>query len=237
MNSPGIYSITQLSTGRHYIGSAVQLERRIARHKSDFVANRHHNSRLQRAWNKHGESDFNFEVIETCGEDALIEREQFWIDSTNPFFNILRHAKSAKGFKHTDTAKAKMSSIQKAVWSTISEEVRRERGSAHAERIRGRKASDETKQKMSASKIGRSSTDEQRASFERNKNSPQAIAKRAAKKARRYIATSPSGEVHNILNLCAFAREHGLQQGHMVAVAKGKRSHHKGWSCIYGTES
>lgn len=45
----GIYRITNLPTGRFYIGSAVNVERRWKRHVYDFKAQRHHNSKLQRA--------------------------------------------------------------------------------------------------------------------------------------------------------------------------------------------
>lgn len=108
MKKSGIYAILQLSTGRHYIGSAKSLSGRWGKHLSDLRKNRHHNSKLQNAWNKYGESDFRFDVIERCEVDFLVEREQFFIDSTLPYFNLLRRARSALGSKHTDAAIAKM---------------------------------------------------------------------------------------------------------------------------------
>lgn len=108
MSDSGIYAILQLSTGRHYVGSAKSLSLRWNKHLSDLRKNRHHNQKLQRAWNKYGEGDFRFDVIEKCEAEDLVEREQFFIDSTLPFFNLLRHARSALGSGHTDKAIAKM---------------------------------------------------------------------------------------------------------------------------------
>lgn len=44
--------------------------------------NRHCNAYLQNAWNKYGESNFKFEIIELCTEDKLLKREQIWLDKT-----------------------------------------------------------------------------------------------------------------------------------------------------------
>ena len=236
-NASGIYAILQLSTGRHYVGSAVQLRRRFGRHQYDLAAKRHHNLKLQRAWDKHGKSDFRFDVLEECHQDALIEREQFWLDQTKPFFNILRQAHSGAGYKHSEDAKKLMGAKSKARWEALPPETRAARAKAHGEKLRGRVTPEHVRQKMSIAKIGRSSTDAQRASFERNKNSPDAIAKRVAKRARWYVVTSPEGRETEIQNMSAFARDNNLSQGHMVAVARGKRPAHKGWLCRYKVDS
>lgn len=108
MSDSGIYAILQLSSGRHYIGSAKSLDARWRKHLSDLRRNKHHCSKLQRSWNKYGEVDFRFDVIQRCGVDVLVEREQFFIDSTLPYFNVLRRARSPLGFKHANESIAKM---------------------------------------------------------------------------------------------------------------------------------
>lgn len=235
-DASGIYAILQLSTGRHYVGSAVQLRRRFGRHQYDLAAKRHHNLKLQRAWDKHGQSDFRFDVLEKCSQDALIEREQFWLDQTKPFFNILRQAHSGAGYKHSEETRANMKALAKQRWESMPLEAREALAKAHAQRITGKRAPLKTRLKMSIAKIGRSSTDTQRASFERNKNSPDAIAKRVAKRARWYVVTSPEGRETEIQNMSAFARDNNLSQAHVVAVARGKRPAHKGWLCRYKPE-
>ncbi len=46
-----------------------------------------------------------------------------------------------------------------------------------------------------------------------------------------WIVYPPEGEPIKIYNLCAFCREHGLNQSHMcrTALDPKRRSHHKGW--------
>ena len=60
-NISGIYKITCTATGKFYIGSAKDIQHRLARHKSDLGRNVHHNILLQRAVNKYGKDMFEFE--------------------------------------------------------------------------------------------------------------------------------------------------------------------------------
>ncbi|MBZ9714797.1 GIY-YIG nuclease family protein [Deinococcus multiflagellatus] len=50
---------------------------------------------------------------------------------------------------------------------------------------------------------------------------------------RRYLLTSPTGEVHRTDNLSGFAAQHGLNAPTLVEVARGRRNHHHRWRCIY----
>lgn len=131
----GIYSIS-LDDGRCYIGSAVDYRKRWKIHKHSLKKGNHHSAKLQHAWNKYGEDRFTFRMIENCEVDKLIDREQFWIDSLNPFFNIARIAGSSLGVKHTEETRKKLSKIAAVVQ-------------------KGRKHSDESKAKRSASLKGR----------------------------------------------------------------------------------
>lgn len=66
----------------------------------------------------------------------------------------------------------------------------------------------------------------------RAKNAAAAVAALA----KRYIVTTPDGDELEVYNLNAFCREEGLNQGHMVSVARGLYTHHKGWRCRYADE-
>ena len=133
----GIYKITNTVTGKFYIGSAVNIKRRWAEHRSQLGANKHGNRHLQNSWNKHGEDSFTFEVLECCEKERLIEREQFYIDNEKPAYNILPTAGNSLGVKHTDETKRKMSKTMKGNQNSL-----------------GVKRTDETKRKMSEAKKG-----------------------------------------------------------------------------------
>lgn len=82
-----IYKIITKHNGLIYIGQTVQKPRcRWRGHLSHLKCQTHNNVLLQRNYDKYGEDDFVFEVIETCEMEKLDEREQYWInfyDSTN----------------------------------------------------------------------------------------------------------------------------------------------------------
>ena len=87
----GIYQITNVFNGKKYVGSTVDFERRWKRHLDNLRKGRHHNSRLQRAYNKYGEGVFEFSVLEYVGTNRnLLEREQFYINLLHPEYNVLR---------------------------------------------------------------------------------------------------------------------------------------------------
>jgi group I intron endonuclease len=77
----GVYQIKNLVNGKVYVGSAVNINHRWVEHKSDLSRQKHHNEHLQYAWNKYGESNFNFEILEECPVEKLIYWEQIWMDS------------------------------------------------------------------------------------------------------------------------------------------------------------
>jgi group I intron endonuclease len=90
----GIYKITCLSTGKFYIGSSTNINRRLKQHMGLLKHNKHENKYMQNAWNKHGEENFKFEIIETIRKTReLLTREQRWLDATQCYkkaigFNI-----------------------------------------------------------------------------------------------------------------------------------------------------
>lgn len=76
----GIYKIINTETGKFYIGSAQNIEKRWKRHINDLSKNKHHNIYLQRAWDKYGKSIFKLEIINTCYKKTLMKREQKLLD-------------------------------------------------------------------------------------------------------------------------------------------------------------
>lgn len=77
--SPGVYVIRNIKNGKVYVGQTNDLKLRKRNHFSDLKANIHHNKHLQNAWNKYGEENFEFEVLEECPLEKLNEVEIYWI--------------------------------------------------------------------------------------------------------------------------------------------------------------
>ena len=108
-----IYKIENTITNDFYIGSAVNYVYRKWTHLKRLRENKHHNAILQNSWNKHGEFVFSFSIIEEISDkEQLVKREQYWIDTLNPRYNICRIAGSPLGIKHSNEARLHMSIAQ-----------------------------------------------------------------------------------------------------------------------------
>lgn len=82
MCKSGIYKIENIVTGKVYIGQSCNIDERLKSHRRSLLRGSHDNQRLQRAWNKYGESYFVFDVVEiVAANDNLTQKEQYWIDT------------------------------------------------------------------------------------------------------------------------------------------------------------
>lgn len=79
----GIYCIENISTSKKYIGQSIDINDRWRRHIGELNHNSHHNDYLQKAWNKYGESDFKFYILEYCPVDELNIKETIYIEKYN----------------------------------------------------------------------------------------------------------------------------------------------------------
>ena len=75
----GIYCIKNLKNGKRYIGLSRDIHGRWKQHISDLNGNRHINEHLQSSWNKYGENNFAFYIIEQCLKDDLCDKEKYYI--------------------------------------------------------------------------------------------------------------------------------------------------------------
>ena len=94
----GVYKITCLPNGMFYIGSSIDIYKRWDNHRWQLKHNKHTNNYLQNAWNKYGEDNFVFEILELCENKDQFNLEQEYLNKYKPFarlnsgFNLLENA-------------------------------------------------------------------------------------------------------------------------------------------------
>lgn len=75
----GIYKIENIKNNKPYIGSSNNIERRWSEHIRQLNKGEHHSIKLQRAWNKYGQNNFEFEILEECKIEELLNKEHDYI--------------------------------------------------------------------------------------------------------------------------------------------------------------
>lgn len=105
MSTSGIYKITNIHSGKIYVGQSVNIEHRWWVHgalKSECV-------KIRNAIIKHGRAKFTFDILEVLDRNIpnfkhiITEREQFYLDTLQPFgdrgYNICRTANAGPATK------------------------------------------------------------------------------------------------------------------------------------------
>ena len=141
-NDIGIYKIVNLVNGRAYIGQTKEkFQRRYWLHRWKLRKGEHDNKHLQRAWDKYGEENFIFEVIEILPVEQIDDREKYWIDWQR---------KQKEGcYSIQDGGQPENLN------DYISPEIRKRQGELNRNRMLGSKLSDETRLKMSETRKGK----------------------------------------------------------------------------------
>lgn len=107
----GIYAIIHDESERAYVGQSSDIVKRWIYHKMRLRNNDHHCQYLQRMWNKYGLQAFTFEVLQLCNVEDLNELECFWSNewSDNLLISVRPPGDCARGWKHSESTKVKMS--------------------------------------------------------------------------------------------------------------------------------
>jgi len=112
---------THKESGKSYIGSAVDLSKRLRCYYSIAYITRIKSMLIYKALLKYGYSAFNLTILEyidiaglsiTESKELIISREQNYLDSCAPEYNILKVAGSPLGFKHSAKTLTKLSEIR-----------------------------------------------------------------------------------------------------------------------------
>jgi group I intron endonuclease len=236
----GIYVIRNTTNNKIYVGSAVNLQNRFWIHFSRLRANNHINKHLQASFNKNGENSFTFNLLEIVEDkDELINREQHYIDTLQPHYNIAKQAGRPPLVEWTDEMRQKHSDMMRnrvlpketkakildalnrgrANYFARPEEDRVEHRKKISQALTGRTLSEEHRKKCGLAMLGKKLTEEHK----------QQIREVHSKD---YIVISPTGEHHEISGLFLFAQQYELDESALASCARGEYKHHKGWQCF-----
>lgn len=232
-----IYKIINVLNNKFYVGSAVNYEKRKARHLWRLRRGDHANKHLQAAWNKYGEKAFVFAVVEEVAPDCdLLAAENVWLkehvgkdycynlgtDATAPTRGWVgeKNPMWGKTFAHTDDAKARIGAAAQARVQSEEEKVKRR------ETMRGRPQSAEVRAKISATLTGEGN-------FWYGKKRPD----HGAKVSRAVQAIAPDGRVLEYPSITVLREKSGMKPPTANrALKSGKplvRGPYKGWSFKY----
>jgi group I intron endonuclease len=206
----GVYLIVNNANGRVYVGSSVNITARWCGHKRALSQGKSPCVKLQRAWDKYGESSFSFQVIEHVApqKELLIEAEQRWLDLYQSFdtgYNTLKKAYSHLGAKRSPESREKLSNS-----------------------LKKRFADPDVRKRMSdaAKKRGVS---EAFLNAQPGKISAEKLEKMRQRMLVTYILTSPTGEDILVENIHEFCEKNNLNEGSLRCVLHGQYRHYKGW--------
>jgi len=115
-NKVGIYRWINTLNQKTYVGSSINLSLRFKSYFSMSYLEREilkNQSLIYRALLKNGYSNFRLEILEYCDPNLVLEREQYYLNTLNLEYNILKTAGSLKGFKHSEASIEQIRKIKK----------------------------------------------------------------------------------------------------------------------------
>lgn len=144
-----VYVIKNIVNSQVYIGSTNNYSKRKSTHLRTLRQGIHHSPPLQRSWDKYGENNFTFEIIELCDPSTLLVKEQLLLISQKPKLNCSKSAKSPMaGRKHTAKTKQEMSIARTGKKARYKRKVPKEYNETRSNKRKNFKWNDLTKRKM-----------------------------------------------------------------------------------------
>jgi hypothetical protein len=90
----GVFQIKNMANGKVLLGSSLNLEGPLNKHRFMLKINSHPNKELQQDWNQFGPDQFTFDILETVQiqddpnfnlKDELTLLEEIWLEKLQPF--------------------------------------------------------------------------------------------------------------------------------------------------------
>ena len=114
----GVYILTDTVTGKTYIGSSKNVRTRAIQHFYNMKCENRYApyTAFSSTFRDPGSSVFTVEVLETCAEEQLLQRELHWMEQLWPTENTMMF--SAKGIAFSEDERAQRSERTKRLWAT-----------------------------------------------------------------------------------------------------------------------
>ena len=218
----GIYAIFSKTTNKRYVGQTADKKGFSGRwmdHRASLRSNRHANIYLQRSYNKRGEKDFYFVILEVLKEnnkELASSRENHWTEELKSmcFQNGWNIDTYDEHEKRTSIHRPKPRNLIKYEFiSPTGEIVKGENIEKFARSVGGAPTHfNSLHHGRLHSYLGYKSTNPE---FHR--------------KYKTHRLVSPSGEIKEFNNICEFSRQSNLYPGYIDYVLLGKMAHIKGW--------
>lgn len=114
----GVYLFTDLHTNKTYVGASKNIRTRTIQHLSRIAVKTTHAPYLAFAstYGLYGTEKFLVRVLEVCTEEALLDRELFWMRELRPTENTMRF--TAKGVAFSEDERGKRAERTKTLWAT-----------------------------------------------------------------------------------------------------------------------
>lgn len=122
-NKKGVYCLFNITNGKFYIGSSVNLAIRMSNYLNiSFLKQaKNKNMPIVQALLKYGQDKFSLIIVEYVSsnhhavkEGVLALRETYYITLLNPHYNVLKQGFSSLGYKHTEETKKLLSELATA---------------------------------------------------------------------------------------------------------------------------
>lgn len=128
----GVYEFRNKVNNKVYVGSSKNLYYRLKDHLKTLHTNRHYNKHFQSSWDKYGEENFTFNVIELCSVYEILNVEQKYIDLYKACdkkygYNIIPNALNSSGYNWTEEERIRRSKYEYEKYQNLSDEEKEKR--------------------------------------------------------------------------------------------------------------
>ena len=244
-----IYIIKCKINNKVYVGCTEDINKRWWNHRTYLRNGTHNSKKLQEDWNKYGEDNFEFEVIQECEPKNKYELEEFWINELNSFnegYNGTFGGKGCKGInfsgennpmygkKHSEETKKKMSETHKG--KKLSEETKERISESH----KGKKHTEESKKRMGEAKKGHNvskDTRERISEAQKGHKMPDDVKKKLINiNSKKIVQLSLNNELIKIWDSMVDTEKEGYTKQCVSDCCRGRIKTHKGYKWMYYEE-